>query len=80
VVATTTVVVRQITNGAEATRILDALDAAVDLPSDKLSTGRRYMLAARTQTDRAAAVAELEAELDRISDTWSEHVAIRGIA
>jgi hypothetical protein len=80
VVATTTVVVRQITDGAEATRILDALDEAVDLPSDKLSTGRRYMLSARTQTDRAAAVAELEAELDRISDTWSEHVVIRGIA
>jgi len=80
-VATTTVVIRQITNGdAEASRILDALDAVVDLPSDKLSTGRRYMLSARTQTDRAAAVAELEAELDQISDTWSEHVAIRGIA
>ena len=79
--ATTTVVIRQITNGdAEASRILDALDAVVDLPSDKLSTGRRYMLSARTQTDRAAAVAELEAELDQISDTWSEHVAIRGIA
>lgn len=79
--ATTTVVVRQITNGdAEASRILDALDAAVDLPSDRLSTGRRYMLAARTQTDRAAAVAELKAELDRISDTWSKHVAIRGLA
>ena len=78
--ATTTVVVRQITDGAEATRILDALDEAVDLPSDKLSNGRRYMMSARTQTDRTVAVEELKAELDRISDTWSEHVVIRGLA
>jgi hypothetical protein len=79
-VATTTVVVREITDGdAEAARILDALDEAVELPSDRLSNGRRYMLAARTQTDRTAAVTELKAELDRISTTWSEHVAIRGL-
>ena len=37
------------------------------------------MLSARTQTDRTAAVTELKGELDRISATWSEHVAIRGL-
>jgi hypothetical protein len=78
-VATTTVVVRQLGDGAEAARILDALDAAVDLPSDRLSNGRRYMLQGRVQTDRARAVATLEAELDKISDSWADHVAIAGL-
>jgi NADPH-dependent ferric siderophore reductase len=78
-VATTTVVVRRITSGAEAERILDALDAAIDLPSDRLSTGRRYTLSERTQGDRASAVATLSAELDKISATWASHVKIRGI-
>ena len=78
--ATTTVVVRQLNDGPEAARILDALDAAVDLPSDRLSTGRRYTLAGRVQTDRALAVETLEAELTKISPTWAEHVVIRGIA
>jgi hypothetical protein len=75
-----TVVIRKLTNDIEATRILDALDEAVDLPSDRLSSGRRYTLAGRTQPDRAAAVATLEAELDKISPTWRIHVAIHGIA
>ena len=77
--ANTTVVIRQLTNGSEATRILDALDAALDTPGDPLSNGRRYTLSARTQGDRASAIATLEAELDRISDTWPEHVTIRAI-
>jgi hypothetical protein len=79
-VATTTVVVRRITAGKEADRILDALDAAVELPSDRLAKGRRYTLAGRQQLDRASAVEALEAELDKISPTWSTHVTIRGIA
>jgi hypothetical protein len=78
-VPTATVVVRQLTNGTEAARILDALDAAVDLPSDRLSNGRRYTLRERTQTDRAGFVSTLEAELDKISDSWPIHVTIRGI-
>jgi hypothetical protein len=78
-VSTTTVVVNQITSGTEATRILDALDATVDIPSDKLSNGRRYMFDSRTTTTRASFVATLEAELDKISPTWRIHVAIRQI-
>jgi hypothetical protein len=79
-VAATTVVVRALTSGAEAERILDALDKAVEAPSDRLSSGRRYALHGRQQVDRASAVATLEAELDKISPTWSTHVTIRGIA
>jgi hypothetical protein len=78
-VATTTVVVRAVRSGNESERILDALDAAVELPSDRLSTGRRYILSGRQQMDRARAVAALEAELDKISPTWSTHLTIRGI-
>ena len=77
--STTTVVVNQVTTGTEAIRILDALDAVVDLPSDRLSNGRRYMLDSRTSTSRPSFVATLEAELDKISPTWSSHVAIRQI-
>ena len=77
--ATTTVVVRKVTSGTEADRILDALDAAVDLPSDRLSNGRRYTLRARQQADRSDAVVSLKAELDKISPTWPIHVAIRGV-
>ena len=77
--ASTTVVVRQLTKGPEATRILDALDEVVELPSDHLSDGRRYTLTGRLQTSRADAVAILEGELDRISDTWAEHVKIAGL-
>jgi hypothetical protein len=79
-VATTTVVVRKITNGTEAERILIALDGAVDLPSDRLSNGRRYTFRERKQVHRAAAVATVEAELDKISGTWPSHVAIHRIA
>jgi hypothetical protein len=78
-VVRTTVVVRQVTNGPEATRILDALDAAVDLPSDRLTNGRRYTLSSRTQVDRKSAVVTLTAELDRISSAWSEHLTIAGL-
>jgi hypothetical protein len=78
-VATTTVVVRAITTGTESERILDALDAAVELPSDRLSTGRRYTFRERQRADRASAVATLEAELDKISGSWQVHVTIRGI-
>ena len=77
--ANTTVVIRELTNGIEATRILDALDAALDTPGDPLSHGRRYTLAGRTQGDRASGVATLEAALDRISATWPTHVTIRAI-
>jgi hypothetical protein len=77
--ATTTVVVRKVTAGTEAERILDALDAAVELPSDRLSHGRRYTLRDRQQVDRASAVATLEEELAKISPTWSTHVTIRGV-
>jgi hypothetical protein len=78
-VATTTVVVRAITTGSESERILDALDTVVDLPSDRLSTGRRYTFRERQQPGRASAVAALEAELDKIDGTWRVHVTIRGI-
>jgi hypothetical protein len=78
-VATTTVVVRAITTGPESERILDALDAAVELPSDRLSTGRRYTFRERKHAQRASAVATLEAELDKISGTWPAHVRIHGI-
>jgi hypothetical protein len=78
-VGATSVVVRTLSSGNESERILDALDAAVELPSDRLSTGRRYILSGRQQMDRARAVAALEAELDKISPTWSSHLAIRGI-
>jgi hypothetical protein len=78
-VATTTVVVRKLTSGTEADRILDALDAAVDLPSDRLSNGRRYTFRARQQADRADVVSSLTTELEKISPTWSVHVAIHGI-
>jgi hypothetical protein len=78
--ATTTVVVRQITAGPEATRILDALDAAVEIPSDRLSDGRRYILSGRLQTSRADAAASLERELDRIDAAWAEHVVIAGLS
>jgi hypothetical protein len=77
--ATTTVVVRKVTDGTEAERILDALDAAVELPSDRLSAGRRYALPGRVQMDRPSAVAALKGELEKISPTWSNHVTIRGI-
>ena len=73
----TTVVIRQLTTGSEAARILDALDSAVDAPSDKLSNGRRYSI--DEVTNRVAAVAYLEAHLDRISTTWPTHVTIHGI-
>jgi hypothetical protein len=76
----TTVVVRRVTTGDEADRILDALDAVVEIPSDRLSKGRRYTLEGRQQLDRASAVETLEAELDKISPTWATHVTIRGIA
>jgi hypothetical protein len=78
-VATTTVVVRQLTNGTEATRILDALDAAIEYPSDHLSNGRRYTLSARMPLDRKLATALLEVELDKISGTWPTHVSIAGL-
>jgi hypothetical protein len=78
-VATTTVVVRRLTSGDETERILDALDAAVALPSDRLSSGRRYTFRERQQVDRADAVSTLQAELDKISPTWPTYVAIRGI-
>ena len=77
--AATSVVVRALSSDEESERILDALDAALDLPSDRLSTGRRYILSGRQQMDRARAVATLEAELDKISPTWSTHLTIRGI-
>ena len=77
--ATTTVVVRKVTSGTEAERILDALDAAIDLPSDRLSNGRRYTFRAREQADRADAVSSLKEELDKISTTWPTHVAIHAI-
>lgn len=77
--AATTVVVRTLDTGGEADRILDALDAALGTTSDRLSTGRRYILSGRIQVDRASAVATLEAELDKISPAWSTHVAIHGI-
>ncbi|MEA2426694.1 MAG: hypothetical protein QOF37_322 [Thermoleophilaceae bacterium] len=73
----TTVVIRQLTSGTESARILDALDSAVDSPSDKLSNGRRYSI--DDVTNRVAAVAYLEAHLDRISTTWPSHVTIHGI-
>jgi hypothetical protein len=74
----TTVVIRQLTSGAESTRILDALDAVLDTPSDRLSNGRRYSI--EDVASRAAAVAHIEAHLDRISSRWPTHVAIHGIA
>jgi hypothetical protein len=74
----TTVVIRQLTEGSASTRILDALDAVIDAPSDRLSNGRRYSL--EDLTNRTEAVAQLEAHLDRISSTWSTHVTIHGIA
>jgi hypothetical protein len=73
-----TVVIRQLTPGTESTRILDALDAALDAPSDKLSNGRRYSI--DDVTNRVAAVEHLEGHLDRISGSWRSHVAIHGIA
>jgi hypothetical protein len=78
-VAATTVVVRALRSCNESERIFDALDAALEFPSDRLSTGRRYILSGRQQMDRARAVATLEAELDKISPTWSTHLTIRGI-
>lgn len=78
--AATTVVIRYLDDSAEAKRILDALDSAMETPGDPLSTGRRYTLTQRTQSDRATAVATLKTELDRISASWPEHVAIHGIA
>jgi hypothetical protein len=78
--ASTTVVVRHRTDGPEAQRLLDALDAALEMPSDRLSSGRRYTVITRTRTDRETAVATLKAELDRISDAWHTHVEIHGIA
>ena len=77
--AATTVVVRTRSSGNECERIMDALDTAVGLPGDRLSCGRRYTVRARQQMDRARAVATLEAELDKISPTWSTHLTIRGI-
>jgi hypothetical protein len=77
--ATTTVVVRGITNGIEAERILNALDAAITLPSDRLSNGRRYTFRERKQVHRASAVATIEAELDKLSGTWPSHVTIHRI-
>jgi hypothetical protein len=73
-----TVVIREITTGPEAARILDELDEAVEYPGDRLSNGRRYSLYA--VNERATAVAALEAELDRISSDWQDHVAIHAIA
>ncbi|MEA2431800.1 MAG: hypothetical protein QOF65_1887 [Thermoleophilaceae bacterium] len=75
----TTVVVRKVTSDNEAERILDALDAAIALPSDRLSAGRRYTFRERKQVDRPSAVATLEAELDKISPTWPTHLRIHGI-
>jgi hypothetical protein len=77
--ATTTVVVRKITSGTEADQILDALDAVIDLPSDRLSNGRRYTFRQRQQAERADAVSSLKSELDKISPTWPTHVRIHGI-
>ena len=77
--ASTTVVVRHRTDGPEATRLLDALDAALEMPGDRLSSGRRYTVSSRTRTERAEAVEVLKAELDRISDAWHAHVEIKGI-
>ncbi|MEA2467244.1 MAG: hypothetical protein QOJ57_1370 [Thermoleophilaceae bacterium] len=78
--ANTTVVVRYLTDDAEATRLLDALDAALEMPGDRLSSGRRYTLSSRTQIDRATAVAKLKSELDRISGGWPQHIEIHGIS
>lgn len=77
--ASTTVVIRYLEDSAEATRILDALDTEMEIPGDPLSTGRRYTLTQRTQSDRATAVATLKEKLDGISASWPEHVAIHGI-
>jgi hypothetical protein len=73
-----TVVVRQLTSGSEAARILDELDAAIEAPSDRLSTGRRYSFDG--VADREVAIALLESELDRIDGAWPTHVAIHGVA
>ena len=77
--ATTTVVVRRLINGDEAERILEALDEAVAIPSDRLSSGRRYTFRERQQVDRSDAVSILQAELDKISPTWPTYLTIRGI-
>jgi hypothetical protein len=78
--STTTVVVRHVTDSPEATRLLDALDAALEMPGDRLSSGRRYTVSSRSQTDRASAVAILKAELDQIDDSWPALVEIRGLS
>jgi hypothetical protein len=73
-----TVVIRPLAGGTDAASILDALDIALGAPGDRLGNGRRYSI--EGVADRAAAVAHLELQLDRISATWPAHVAIHGIA
>jgi hypothetical protein len=73
-----TVVIRPLVGGTDSASILDALDLALGAPGDRLGNGRRYSI--EGVADRAAAVAQLQMHLDRISSSWREHVAIHGIA
>jgi hypothetical protein len=73
-VPTTTVVVRQLTNGTEGERILDQLESVTGLHGERVEAGRRYDLS--DSRDLVIAMASIKGQLDAISDEWPIHLEI----
>ncbi len=69
----TTVVIRKLTKGTEATRILDQLESVIGLSGERVEDGRRYDL---SDDDLIIAMASINGQLDEISDTWATHLEI----
>ena len=70
----TTVVIRKLTNGTEADRILDQLEDATGLHGERVEAGRSYDLS--ESKDLIIAMTSIKGQLDAISDTWSVHLEL----
>ncbi len=73
-IVATTVFIRQLTNGTEANRILDALEAVTGLHGEPVEGGRSYNL--DDSRDFVIAMASIKGQLDAISDTWPIHLGM----
>jgi len=69
----TTVVIRKLTSGTEAERILDQLERT-GLHGEHVEGGRRYDL--DESRDLVIAMASIRGQLDGISEKWPIHLAM----